>query len=128
MGYGNCPVPAGDRDCRAIARQPGSFFDMRKFGTLIQVNSLERVLIESGRVAGFGISLQFFALLIGVVAMTILVGQHVALPLFVFYYLARWGGYSLKISLAYGAATAILIYGFYDKLMNLYFYPSLLFG
>lgn len=78
--------------------------------------------------AGFGLSSQFIAYLIAIILVSIVVGQKIALPLFVFIYLWRWGGYGWKISIGYTVGVAIFIIGFYDKIMNLFFYPSLLFG
>ena len=41
----------------------------------------------------------FFAWLAGVVVVTVLLGQHVALPLFIALYLMVWGGYGWLVAL-----------------------------
>ena len=71
---------------------------------------------------------QFIGYLIAVIVLSMLIGQLVVLPLFVATYLWRWGGYNWKICLGYAATAGAFIYGFYDQVMHLFFYPSLLFG
>lgn len=78
--------------------------------------------------ADFGRSTSFIAYLIGILLASIVVGQLIALPAFVAIYLWRWGHYNWKICLSYAAISWAFIYGFYDQIMNLFFYPSLLFG
>ena len=67
---------------------------------------------------------KFFAYLTGMVLLTLIVGQKIALPVLLAVYLWRWGGYSLQFSLAYGLAGWVVIVGFYDRIMGLTFYPS----
>ncbi|MBT3915422.1 MAG: hypothetical protein HOF23_03560, partial [Rhodospirillaceae bacterium] len=78
--------------------------------------------------ADFGRSTSFIAYLIGILVASMIVGQMIALPAFVAIYLWRWGHYNWKICLSYAAITWAFIYGFYDQIMHLFFYPSLLFG
>ncbi|MGI9351826.1 MAG: tripartite tricarboxylate transporter permease [Rhizobiaceae bacterium] len=73
-------------------------------------------------------SLSFIGYLIAIIVATIFVGQLIALSAFVAVYLWRWGNYGWKISVGYAVAIGALIFGFYDRTMNLFFYPSLLFG
>ena len=72
-------------------------------------------------------SLQFAAYLLGIVGITYLAGQLVALPLFVIVYLRTWGQYRWSVALAYAAMTFLMVWGFYGQLMNLLLHPSLLF-
>ena len=73
-------------------------------------------------------SARFFAYLLATIAVAYVVGQLVALPLFVAIYARRWGKFSWSVSLAYGAACFVIIWGLYREIMNLHLYPSLLFG
>jgi hypothetical protein len=70
----------------------------------------------------------FFAYLLAILLSTYLVGQLVALPVFATVYARRWGGFSWRGSMSYGAGSLLAVWGIYVKLMNLPLYPSLLFG
>ena len=73
-------------------------------------------------------SMTFFGYLLGIMAVTYLAGQLVALPMFVAIYLWRWGGFGWRTIVIYSAATAAVLYGFYGRVMHLLWHPSLLFG
>jgi len=73
-------------------------------------------------------SLVFIAYLLVTVGITYLVGQLVALPLFVIAYLLVWGGYRPRDAAIYALMTSFIIWGFYGELMNLLFHPSLFFS
>ena len=75
-----------------------------------------------------GQSLKFIGVILAVFVITYLVGQLVALPLFVAAYLVTWGGYGWRVTLGYAAVAAIVLWAFYGRLMGLLFHPSLLFG
>ena len=68
----------------------------------------------------------FFAWLIGIVVVTVLLGQHVALPAFIALYLLVWGGYSWKLALGYAAAGLGLMIMLFDYLSPTLWYPALL--
>ena len=71
-------------------------------------------------------AMQFFGYIAGLILLTLLIGQKLAIPVFVGIYLLRWGGYSKRIALAYAlGAWAILVF-FYDRVMSLLFHPSYL--
>ena len=71
---------------------------------------------------------RFFAYLLAMIATTYLAGQLVSLPLFVAIYTRRWGNFSWSMSLLYAAASLLVTWGLYGKIMNLHLYPSLLFN
>lgn len=71
-------------------------------------------------------AVQFFGYLIGIVLLMLVIGHKLALPLFVFLYLIRWGGYGWRVSLAYAAAAWLVLILFYDRLMHVFWYGSLL--
>ena len=66
--------------------------------------------------------------MIAILFASIVIGQQIALPLFVAIYLWRWGHYNWKICIGYALAAWIFIFGFYDQIMHLFFYQSVLFG
>ncbi len=78
--------------------------------------------------ACFWPSMHLFGYLLGVMAVTYLAGQLVALPLFVGLYLWRWGGFGWRTVLIYSAATLAVLYGFYGEIMHILWHPSYLFG
>ena len=73
-------------------------------------------------------SARFIAYLLAIIALTYVVGQLVALPIFVAVYARRWGKFSWFAALAYAAACFIVTWGLYVQVMKLHLYPSLLFG
>lgn len=66
----------------------------------------------------------FFGYLIGVLILTLLVGQKIAIPVYIFIYLVRWGGYSWRISALYAVCGWAVLVGFYDQTMNLFWHQS----
>jgi putative tricarboxylic transport membrane protein len=71
-------------------------------------------------------SLKFFAYLLAIIAMAYVVGQLLAVPVFVAAYARRWGKFSWAVSLAYAALSFLVIWILYARIMNLPLYPSLL--
>jgi TctA family transporter len=73
-------------------------------------------------------SVVFIGYLLAMFGLTYLLGQIVALPLFVLAYLMTWGGYRWPLSLVYAAGAGLMVWGFYGQLMGLLMYDSLLLG
>ena len=73
-----------------------------------------------------GEALPFFSYLIAMLLLSLVIGQKIALPIFVGIYLVRWGHYSKKVALAYAAATWLILVFFYDQVMDLLFHTSYL--
>jgi TctA family transporter len=73
-------------------------------------------------------SLVFIGFIVATIGLAYLVGQLVALSLFVFAYLKVWGGYRWPTSVLYAACALLVVWGFYGQLMRLLFHPSVLFG
>ncbi len=71
-------------------------------------------------------AIPFFGYLVGIIVVTIVAGQKIALPLFIGVYLLRWGGYRKRIALSYAFAGWIIVVFFYGEVMNLLFHPSYL--
>jgi hypothetical protein len=71
-------------------------------------------------------TLKFFGWLAGIVIVTVLLGQHVALPAFVLLYLLVWGGYGWKLALTYAAASLGILVLLFDYMSPTLWYPALL--
>ncbi len=69
-------------------------------------------------------ALPFFVYLVGLVVLTMLVGQKIALPVFVAIYLLRWGQYAKRIAFAYAACVWGIMVLFYGQVMSILFHPS----
>ena len=87
-----------------------------------------RALTVAARTWDLRASLRFFAYLLAVIVMAYIVGQLVAVPVFVAVYARRWGRFSWLASLTYAAMSFLVIWVLYSRTMNLHLYPSLLFG
>jgi hypothetical protein len=57
-----------------------------------------------------------------------LAGQLVALPLFVFAYLLRWGRTRLWVAALYAALAWAFLYIVFDQIVHTFWYNSILFG
>jgi|TARA_B110000483_G_scaffold216241_1_gene267550 putative tricarboxylic transport membrane protein len=67
----------------------------------------------------------FFAYLAAMIVLCLIIGQKLAMPIFIGIYLIRWGGYSKRIAIVYAlSAWAILVF-FYGQIMSLIFHPSI---
>jgi len=71
-------------------------------------------------------AIPFFGYLIGIVVVTIVAGQKIALPLFMAVYLLRWGGYQKRFALAYAFVGWLIVVFFYGEVMSTFFHPSYL--
>jgi TctA family transporter len=70
----------------------------------------------------------FFGYLIVLILLTLVVGQQIALCLFIATYLWRWGQYGWRVSIGYAGVNWLILYGFYDQIMSILWHPSWLFG
>ena len=82
----------------------------------------------AARDALLGPAARFFGYLAGLVLVAYLFGQMIALPLFIAVYLRRWGGYRWRVSLVYAAGGWAFLYGFYDRVMHVFWHQPLAFG
>jgi hypothetical protein len=103
-------------DWRALAATGGAILPRDKHGGI----GLPRPSLEFLRTCSF------FGWLLGVLAVTILLGQHVSLPLFVALYLMVWGGYRWPFAIGYAAAGLVLMVLLFDYLSPTLWYPALL--
>ncbi len=68
----------------------------------------------------------FLGYLVALVVVGYLVGQFIALALFIAMYLWRWGDYGWRVSLGYAAAGWAVLFGFYDQVMHIMWHFPLL--
>jgi TctA family transporter len=131
-GYTALEWPAPVRQLPLLISVPGA---MLSIVVMLRdlVHLFERKMVEgnwsvtfrqASQDAWLAEALPFFGYLIGMVVLTLLVGQKIAMPVFIGVYLLRWGHYRKRFALAYAlGAWAILVF-FYDQVMQLMFHPS----
>lgn len=66
----------------------------------------------------------FFGYLVGVVLLTMALGQKIALPIFIAAYLVLWGRYRWRLSVCYGLGGWAVLVVFYDRIVHLFWHPS----
>lgn len=71
-------------------------------------------------------SLRFLGWLAAIIAATLVIGQKLALPIFVFAYLVAWGRFSARVAAAYAIVVWVLMFGFYDRVIRLFFHEPLM--
>ncbi len=99
--------------------------DLRQLLAVKRDTGTWKVTLEKAREdAWLGAGLPFFAYLIGLIVLTLLVGQKLAIPLFIGVYLLRWGHYGKRIAVAYALGAWALLVFFYGEIMSLLFHPS----
>lgn len=92
--------------------------------TVAAANGFGAAVREASQDALVGKASLFFLALVGMVLLMLVVGQKLAMPLFVAFYLARWGGFGWRICLTYSVCTWAFMVAFYDRVMHLFWYPS----
>jgi putative tricarboxylic transport membrane protein len=133
-GYTALDGPLPVRQFPLLIAVPGSLLSLvvviRDLVHLIEtkkaVGTWNVTLRQASKDAWLAEALPFFGYVFGMIALTLLVGQKIAIPLFTGVYLVRWGHYRKRIAVAYAlGAWAILVF-FYDQVMSLLFHPSYL--
>ena len=69
-------------------------------------------------------ALPFFGYLAGILVLTLVVGQKIAMPVFIGIYLLRWGRYRKRFALGYALAGWAVLVFFYDQVMGMLFHTS----
>lgn len=69
----------------------------------------------------------FMSSLIFLLGITVILGQRLALPLFIALYLVVWGKYSWLFALLYAAVCGLFLHVLFDQVVHVVWYPSLLF-
>ncbi|MDP6175761.1 MAG: tripartite tricarboxylate transporter permease, partial [Rhodospirillales bacterium] len=104
-------------------------FDVRDFiNAKREAGGLDEMLRVASEKAVLPKAATFFGYLICILLVALVVGQKIALPLFVAAYLFRWGGYGRRVALGYAFGAWVFMVGFYDQTMHLFWHQSLLAG
>jgi len=93
---------------------------------LREKTTLPAVLMNAFNKATLVRSSQFVLLLVGMIVLMLIVGQKLALPIFIYIYLVWWGKKSQVLSLTYALFGWGLLVFFYDRIINLVFHVPLL--
>jgi hypothetical protein len=96
------------------------------FATKKLAGNWKVTLQQASKDAWLAEALPFFAYVFGMIILTLLIGQKIALPLFVGTYVVRWGHYRKRVGLAYALGAWVILVVFYDQVMSLLFHPSYL--
>ena len=100
-------------------------FDGRQFfGEIKRHGSFPKALLFASEKAVLGKAFIFFVYLFVMILLMLVVGQKIALPLFIFFYLIRWSSYQWRIALGYSFGGWFMMVGFYDRILDLLWYPS----
>ena len=83
-------------------------------------------LQQASKDAWLAEALPFFAYIAGMIILTLLIGQKLALPLFIGVYLVRWGHYGKRVAISYALGAWAIMAFFYDQVMSLLFHTSYL--
>ena len=93
-------------------------------GVLRENASFAAAFRAAAEQAVLGRALRFLGYLLAMILLMLVIGQKLVLPLFIYLYLKRWGRYGWRVALSYSVGGWVLLVGFYDKIMNLQWYPS----
>ncbi len=89
-----------------------------------QYGSFSRAWSHTSEEVVFDRAAIFFGYLIAMLLIMLVIGQKLALPLFMAVYLIRWGKYDWRIALSYAAGGWVVLVGFYDRIMNLFWHSA----
>lgn len=67
---------------------------------------------------------QFLVWVLLIIVVSLLVAQIVTLPLFIGIYLKLWGKYSWKFCIAYAFCGWLVLFGFYDQILHVFWHQS----
>lgn len=133
-GYTALGWPPAVRQFPLLITIPGSLLsaavaiqDVRRLAEINKaVGNWKLALRQASHDAWLAEALPFFGYVAGIIVLTLLVGQKIAIPLFIGVYLVRWGHYCKRSAAAYAlGAWAVLVF-FYGQVMSLIFHPSYL--
>ena len=84
------------------------------------------VLKEASHQAVLPKSMKFISAIIGMILVTLFVGQKIAIPLFIFVYLMLWAKRSVSVSFLYTSLAWFFLVLFYDRIIHMQFHQSYL--
>ena len=80
------------------------------------------VLKEASHQAVLPKSMKFISAIIGMILVTLFVGQKIAVPLFIFLYLMLWAKRSVSVSFLYTSLAWFFLVLFYDRIIHMQFH------
>ena len=80
------------------------------------------VLKEASHQAVLPKSMKFISAIIGMILVTLFVGQKIAVPLFIFLYLMLWAKRSVSVSFLYTSLAWFFMVLFYDRIIHMQFH------
>ncbi|MBH97314.1 MAG: hypothetical protein CMM56_02555 [Rhodospirillaceae bacterium] len=92
----------------------------------IKIGTWKGSILKARQDAWLEDSLPFFGYLIGMLLLTVLIGQKLALPIFIGIYLVRWGQYRKRFAISYAITGWAILVFMYGEIMGLLFHPSYL--
>lgn len=93
-------------------------------GELRKAGGLGAAWVSASAQAFLPGAMAYFGYLGMLMLVTLLIGQKLALPLLIFAYLIRWGKFTWRIALVYSVCGWMFLVGFYDRVMQVFWYPS----
>lgn len=84
------------------------------------------VLKEASHQAVLPKSMKFISAIIGMILVTLFVGQKIAVPLFIFLYLMLWAKRSVSVSFLYTSLAWFFLVLFYDRIIHMQFHQPYL--
>ena len=84
------------------------------------------VLKEASQQAVLPKSIKFISAIIGMILVTLFVGQKIAVPLFIFLYLMLWAKRSVSVSFLYTSLAWFFLVLFYDRIIHMQFHQPYL--
>jgi TctA family transporter len=106
------------------------------FAIYIDVKALNRVrktatdwssmFVEASELAVLPKSLRFISAIIGMILIMLLIGQKIAIPIFIFLYLIFWAKRSISVGLVYASLAWMFLVVFYDRIIHMQFHQPYL--
>ena len=84
------------------------------------------VLKEASHQAVLPKSMKFISAIIGMILVTLFIGQKIAVPLFIFLYLMLWAKRSVSVSFLYTSLAWFFLVLFYDRIIHMQFHQPYL--
>ena len=104
-----------------------AFDDGRAFGRVrAQSRSLGAMFAEAGERALLLRSIRFIAALVGMALIMLVIGQKLAIPLFIYLYLRLWARYAIWIGAIYAFVGWLFLIILYDRIIHLNFHIPML--
>ena len=104
-----------------------AFDDGRAFGRVrAQSRSLGVMFAEAGERALLLRSIRFIAALVGMALIMLVIGQKLAIPLFIYLYLRLWARYAIWIGALYAFVGWLFLIILYDRIIHLNFHIPML--